>query len=145
MGTTMSTIILYIYMFIFFFIYIYIYSEEANNSVYIYIYIPKKQTIQSIIRVKNHFKLKTTHMNTLSFLINLFSNPLLQSFNFLFIIQFFSLCYSFTASEDFEMNYSNERVKFSNLQHYWYFYIMGWGRLGRPVLHPPQKCSEFSI
>ena len=72
-------------------------------------------------------------------------SPLQNIPTFLFIFQTFSLCYSFTVSEELRMNYSNERVNFSNLQTYWYFHIMGWGKTGPAHSFPPPKHSDFSF
>ena len=74
-----------------------------------------------------------------------FFPPLKNVQTFLFIFQTFSLCYSFTVPEELRMNYSNERVNFSNLQTYWYFYIMGWGKTGPASTFPPPKRSDLSI
>ena len=66
---------------------------------------------------------------------------------FLFIFQSFSLCYSFTVSEDLWMTHSKEIIKFSNQKVYWlspskvfqplyfilvnwFFKIVGWGKAG---------------
>ena len=48
------------------------------------------------------------------------------------------------------MTCSKERIKFSNQQVYWYFYIVGWGKTGWthssfPPPLPPPKCSDLSI
>ena len=43
------------------------------------------------------------------------------------------------------MTYSEERIKFSNQQVYWYFYIMGWGKTGPAHSFPDPKCSELFI
>ena len=73
--------------------------------------------------------------------------PLQNVLIFLFIFQSFSLCYSFTVSEDLWMTHSKEIIKFSNQKVYWlspskvfqplyfilvnwFFQIVGWGRLG---------------
>ena len=45
--------------------------------------------------------------------------PLQNVLIFLFIFQSFSLCYSFTVSEDLWMTYSKEIIKFSNQKVYW--------------------------
>ena len=37
------------------------------------------------------------------------------------------------------MTYSKERIKFSNQQVYWYFYIVGWGKTGSAHSPPPHK------
>ena len=36
------------------------------------------------------------------------------------------------------MTYSKERIKFSNLEVHWYFFIVGWGKTG--PAHPPPNC-----
>ena len=43
------------------------------------------------------------------------------------------------------MIYSNERVKFSNQQVYWYFYIVEWGKTGPAYSFPPPKFFDLSI
>ena len=45
------------------------------------------------------------------------------------------------------MTYSKERIKFSNLQVYWYFYIVGLGKTGsaNSSPHPPIKCFDVSF
>ena len=43
------------------------------------------------------------------------------------------------------MDYSKERMKFSNQQCYWYFYIMEWGKTGPAHSFPPLKCLNPSI
>ena len=45
--------------------------------------------------------------------------PLQNVLIFLFIFQSFSLCYSFTVSEDLWMTHSKEIIKFSNQKVYW--------------------------
>ena len=73
--------------------------------------------------------------------------PLQNVLIFLFIFQSFSLCYSFTVSEDLWMTHSKEIIKFSNQKVYWlspskvfqplyfilvnwFFQIVGWGKAG---------------
>ena len=58
---------------------------------------------------------------------------------FLFIFSSFGLCNSLNVSEHFWMTYSKVRIKFSNLQVYWYFYIVGWGKTGPAQFFPPSK------
>ena len=43
------------------------------------------------------------------------------------------------------MTYSKVRIKFSNLQVYWYFYFSGWGKTGPAHSFPPHKCFNLSI
>ena len=62
--------------------------------------------------------------------------PLQNVLIFLFIFQSFSLCYSFTVSEDLWMTHSKEIIKFSNQKVYWlspskvfqplYFILVNW-------------------
>ena len=48
-----------------------------------------------------------------------FPLPLQNVLIFLFIFQSYSLCYSFTVSEDLRMTHSKEIIKFSNQKVYW--------------------------
>ena len=58
----------------------------------------------------------------------------------------FGLCNSLNVSEQFWMTYSKLRIKFSILQVYWYFYFVGWGRFGRPILPPPSiMLGSFNL
>ena len=43
------------------------------------------------------------------------------------------------------MTYSKERMMFSNIQVYWYFYIVGWGKTGPAHSPPPIKCFNLSV
>ena len=80
-----------------------------------------------------------------------FPPPLQNVLIFLFIFQSFSLCYSFTVSEDLWMTHSKEIIKFSNQKVYWlspskvfqplyfilvnwFFQIVGWGKTGQIFL-----------
>ena len=64
---------------------------------------------------------------------------------FLFIFQSFGLFNSLTVSEQFWMTNSKVRIKFSNQQVYWYFYIVGWGKTGPAHSFPPPKCFDLPI
>ena len=65
-----------------------------------------------------------------------FPPPLQNVLIFLFIFQSFSLCYSFTVSEDLWMTHSKEIIKFLNQKVYWlshskvfqplYFILVNW-------------------
>ena len=61
--------------------------------------------------------------------------------SFYLSFQFFGLCSSLNVSKQFWMTYSKVRIKFSNLQVYWYFYFVGWGKTGPAHSSPPPPPS----
>ena len=77
------------------------------------------------------------------------SSPPLQNVStFLFIFQSFVYAIHLLYLKNYELTFPM-RVEFSNLQVYWYFYIMGWSKtwpahsLSPPP--PPTKCFDLSI
>ena len=72
-------------------------------------------------------------------------SPSKMFLSFYLSLQSFGLCNPLNVSEHFWMTYSKVRIKFSNLQHYWYFYFVGWGKTGPAHSFPPPKCLNLSI
>ena len=74
-----------------------------------------------------------------------FFPPSKMSQSFFLSFQSFGLCNSLNVSKHFWMTNSKVRIKFSNQQVYWYFYIVGWGKTGPAHSFPPPKCFDLPI
>ena len=74
------------------------------------------------------------------------SSPPLQNLPiFLFIFSVFWMMQLFECILTIWITYSKVRIKFSILQDYWYFYLVGWGKTGQAHSSPPLSKMLGSV